>query len=55
VRPLAAQVVLELGRRPEDVDDLLAARGGVDLLGDRLEADALGREFSSISDNGLRE
>ena len=40
VGPLPDQVALELGQRPEDVEDELAARGGgVDLLGQALEAD----------------
>ena len=37
---LADQIALELGQGPEDVEDELAARrGGVDLLGQTLEAD----------------
>jgi hypothetical protein len=41
--PLPDQVPLELGQRPEDVEDQLAARGRrVDLLGQRAKADPYG-------------
>src|SRR4051812_5133129 len=39
MRPFPNQIALELGQGPEDVEDEFAAwGGGVDLLGERLEA-----------------
>ncbi len=43
--PLPDQAALELSQRPEDVEDELATgRGGVDLLGQALEADPPSRQ-----------